>query len=195
MDREAWCDAVHGMAKSRTRPSDRTEVNRSHPFPDRQIPAAFRNLATRRSRPTFPEHRGAAIQSALQSRRWGWRAAGDGLAAGVCTMATGGRGAVVAMAAGSTLSSASVTLFLLLVLPRVSQAQTFFFPFRQPETCGHNQYFDISALSFMACGSNQRQDARGETSRDGPWPKEQSRLDPGVAETSPAPAERMFQKG
>ena len=102
---------------------------------------------------------------------------------------------MVAMAAGSTLSSASVTLFLSLVLPRVSQAQTFFFPFRQPETCGHNQYFDISALSCVACGSNQRQDAGGETSRDGPWPKEQSRLDPGVAETSPAPAERMFQKG
>uniref|UniRef100_A0A4W2FDS9 Transmembrane protein 67 n=1 Tax=Bos indicus x Bos taurus TaxID=30522 RepID=A0A4W2FDS9_BOBOX len=76
-------------------------------------------------------------------------------------MATGGRGAVVAMAARSTLSSASVTLFLLLVLPRVSEAQTFFFPFRQPETCGHNQYFDISALSCVACGSNQRQDARG----------------------------------
>ncbi|XP_055402644.1 meckelin isoform X3 [Bubalus kerabau] len=76
-------------------------------------------------------------------------------------MATGGRGPVVAMAAGSTLSSASVTLFLLQVLPRVSQAQTFFFPFRQPETCGHNQYFDISALSCVACGSNQRQDARG----------------------------------
>ncbi|XP_024857225.1 meckelin isoform X3 [Bos taurus] len=76
-------------------------------------------------------------------------------------MATGGRGAVVAMAAGSTLSSASVTLFLSLVLPRVSQAQTFFFPFRQPETCGHNQYFDISALSCVACGSNQRQDAGG----------------------------------
>ncbi|XP_065759283.1 meckelin isoform X3 [Muntiacus reevesi] len=76
-------------------------------------------------------------------------------------MATGGRGPVVAMAAGSTLSAASVTLFLLLVLPRVSQAQTFFLPFRQPETCGHNQYFDISALSCVACGANQRQDARG----------------------------------
>ncbi|XP_069457288.1 meckelin isoform X2 [Ovis canadensis] len=76
-------------------------------------------------------------------------------------MATGGRGPVVAMAARSTLSAESVTLFLLLVLPRVSQAQTFFFPFRQPETCGHNQYFDISALSCVACGANQRQDARG----------------------------------
>uniref|UniRef100_A0AC11EQN1 Transmembrane protein 67 n=1 Tax=Ovis aries TaxID=9940 RepID=A0AC11EQN1_SHEEP len=76
-------------------------------------------------------------------------------------MATGGRGRVVAMAARSTLSAESVTLFLLLVLPRVSQAQTFFFPFRQPETCGHNQYFDISALSCVACGANQRQDARG----------------------------------
>ena len=91
-------------------------------------------------------------------------------------MATGGRGLVVAMAARSTLSAASVTLFLLLLLPRVSQAQTFFLPFRQPETCGHTQYFDISALSCVACGANQRQDARGETARDRPWPKEQSPL-------------------
>ncbi|XP_066874054.1 meckelin isoform X3 [Kogia breviceps] len=65
------------------------------------------------------------------------------------------------MAAWSTLNAAVVTLFLLLVLLRVSQAQTFFFPFRQPETCGHNQYFDISALSCVACGANQRQGARG----------------------------------
>lgn len=83
-------------------------------------------------------------------------------------MVTGGRGTMVAMAAWSTLNAAGVTLFLLLVLLRVSQAQTFFFPFRQPETCSHNQYFDISALSCVACGANQRQDARGETVRDGP---------------------------
>ena len=29
MDREAWRDAIHGVAKSRTRLSDRTELNAS----------------------------------------------------------------------------------------------------------------------------------------------------------------------
>nr|XP_015099459.1 meckelin isoform X2 [Vicugna pacos] len=76
-------------------------------------------------------------------------------------MVTGCRGAWVAMAAWFAFSIATATVFLLLVLSRVSQAQAFFFPFRQPETCGHNEYFDISALSCVPCGANQRQDARG----------------------------------
>uniref|UniRef100_A0A8B7WH29 Meckelin-like n=1 Tax=Castor canadensis TaxID=51338 RepID=A0A8B7WH29_CASCN len=40
-------------------------------------------------------------------------------------------------------------------------AQTFSFPFQQPETCGHNQYFDISSLSCVQCGAHQKPDAHG----------------------------------
>ncbi|PNI84998.1 TMEM67 isoform 11, partial [Pan troglodytes] len=69
-------------------------------------------------------------------------------------------GAGVAMAAWSLLSARAVTAFLLLFLPRFLQAQTFSFPFQQPEKCDNNQYFDISALSCVPCGANQRQDAR-----------------------------------
>ncbi|XP_010586704.3 meckelin isoform X6 [Loxodonta africana] len=76
-------------------------------------------------------------------------------------MATGGGGGGVAMAAWPTLSAAALTALLLLALPRVLQAQTFSLPFRQPESCSHNQYFDISALSCVPCGANQRQDAGG----------------------------------
>uniref|UniRef100_G1PN92 Transmembrane protein 67 n=1 Tax=Myotis lucifugus TaxID=59463 RepID=G1PN92_MYOLU len=66
----------------------------------------------------------------------------------------------VAMALRSSWAAAAVTVFLQWVLPGVSQAQTFSFPFRQPETCGR-QYFDISALSCAPCGAHQRRDARG----------------------------------
>lgn len=83
-------------------------------------------------------------------------------------MVTGGGGARVAMAAWSVLSAAAVNVFLLWVLPRVSRAQTFSFPFLQPESCGHSQYFDISALSCVPCGANQRRDAGGETVQGGP---------------------------
>ncbi|KFO35277.1 Meckelin [Fukomys damarensis] len=65
------------------------------------------------------------------------------------------------MAAWSVLTARALTTFLMLVLPRVSQAPTFSFPFQQPETCSHNQYFDISALSCVSCRANQKQDARG----------------------------------
>ncbi|XP_063525049.1 meckelin isoform X2 [Pongo pygmaeus] len=75
-------------------------------------------------------------------------------------MATRG-GAGVAMAAWSLLYARAVTTFLLLFLLRFLQAQTFSFPFQQPEKCDNNQYFDISALSCVPCGANQSQDARG----------------------------------
>ncbi|XP_059528220.1 meckelin isoform X2 [Myotis daubentonii] len=76
-------------------------------------------------------------------------------------MVTGQQRAGVAMALRSSWAAAAVTVFLQWVLPGVSQAQTFSFPFRQPETCGRGQYFDISALSCAPCGAHQRQDARG----------------------------------
>nr|XP_054374644.1 meckelin isoform X2 [Pongo abelii] len=75
-------------------------------------------------------------------------------------MATRG-GAGVAMAPWSILYARAVTTFLLLFLLRFLQAQTFSFPFQQPEKCDNNQYFDISALSCVPCGANQSQDARG----------------------------------
>ncbi|XP_005381854.1 PREDICTED: meckelin [Chinchilla lanigera] len=70
-------------------------------------------------------------------------------------------GARVAMAARSALTAKTLTSFLILVVPRAAQALTFSLPFRQPETCSHNQYFDISALSCVSCGANQKQDAGG----------------------------------
>lgn len=119
-------------------------------------------------------------------------------AAGVCTMVTGGSGAGADMAAWLPLPSAAVTAFLLLVFPRVSQAQTFSLPFQEPETCGHNQYFDISALSCVSCGANQRQDNRGEAGRGGPGhshsPAAARLPEPGVAETRLRLREECFRK-
>ncbi|XP_036292398.1 meckelin isoform X1 [Pipistrellus kuhlii] len=65
------------------------------------------------------------------------------------------------MALGSGWAVAAVAVLLQGVLPRVSQAQTFSFPLRQPEACDRHQFFDISALACAPCGAHQRQDARG----------------------------------
>nr|XP_004656991.2 meckelin isoform X1 [Jaculus jaculus] len=66
-----------------------------------------------------------------------------------------------AMEMGSVFPASAVTALLLSVLCRVSQPQAFSLPFREPETCGLHQYFDISALSCVPCGAHQRRDARG----------------------------------
>nr|XP_016064611.1 PREDICTED: meckelin isoform X2 [Miniopterus natalensis] len=65
------------------------------------------------------------------------------------------------MAVPAAFPAAVVTVLLQWVLPGVSQAQSFSLPFRQPETCGHNQYFDISALACARCGADQRRAAHG----------------------------------
>ncbi|XP_007537462.1 meckelin [Erinaceus europaeus] len=65
------------------------------------------------------------------------------------------------MAAWPTLFGVVIGALLLLVLPRISQAQTFSFPFWKPEKCGHNQYYDISELSCVPCGANQKPGVRG----------------------------------
>lgn len=72
-------------------------------------------------------------------------------------------GSPLEMAVFSVFSARDLSTFLLLVLSSVSQAQIFSLPFRQPETCGQDQYFDISALSCAPCGAHQRQSAEGET--------------------------------
>ncbi|ERE81309.1 meckelin [Cricetulus griseus] len=70
-------------------------------------------------------------------------------------------GPVVVMMVKSSSPVRAGTAFLLLVLCGVSWAQIFSFPFRRPEACGPNQYFDISALSCEPCGANQRRDTLG----------------------------------
>lgn len=138
------------------------------------------------------------VQSALRSGRKGCWGAGRARGRRRLTMVTGGAGAGAAMASWSTFSVAVVTVFFLLILPCFSRAQTLSFPFRQPETCGHNQYFDISALSCVRCGANQRRDARGEMVWDGPWPKQSSRIgaapSPRRRRNTLSSVERIFQE-
>lgn len=76
-------------------------------------------------------------------------------------------GPAAAMAVKSSSPLPAGIAFLLLVLCEVSWAQVFSFPFRRPEACGLNQYFDISALSCEPCGANQRRDSLGEAVWDG----------------------------
>uniref|UniRef100_A0A673A0M6 Transmembrane protein 67 n=1 Tax=Sphaeramia orbicularis TaxID=375764 RepID=A0A673A0M6_9TELE len=48
-----------------------------------------------------------------------------------------------------------LTLFLL-IYPSPSHCQQFIIPFKEPKDCGVEEFFDISSLSCVKCGSNQR---------------------------------------
>lgn len=70
------------------------------------------------------------------------------------TMATGTPRTV---SHGGTLP---VTLFLLLCIGCV-WCQQFVFPFKAPSDCSAEEFFDISSLSCVRCGADQRQSTTG----------------------------------
>uniref|UniRef100_A0A673A0L6 Transmembrane protein 67 n=1 Tax=Sphaeramia orbicularis TaxID=375764 RepID=A0A673A0L6_9TELE len=53
-----------------------------------------------------------------------------------------------------------LTLFLL-IYPSPSHCQQFIIPFKEPKDCGVEEFFDISSLSCVKCGSNQRRSPTG----------------------------------
>ncbi|XP_028326363.1 meckelin isoform X2 [Gouania willdenowi] len=53
-----------------------------------------------------------------------------------------------------------LTLFLLISLS-LSQSQQFVIPYKAPSNCSQEQFFDISSLSCVSCGQNQRQSPTG----------------------------------
>lgn len=58
-------------------------------------------------------------------------------------------------------STQSVTLFLLLYISCV-WCQQFVFPFKAPSDCSAEEFFDISSLSCVRCGADQRQSTTGQ---------------------------------
>uniref|UniRef100_A0A3B4GLU4 Uncharacterized protein n=1 Tax=Pundamilia nyererei TaxID=303518 RepID=A0A3B4GLU4_9CICH len=61
------------------------------------------------------------------------------------------------MASWASLSvhKVPVTLFILMYID-VLRCQPFTIPFRTPSDCGAEEFFDISSLSCVRCGPNQR---------------------------------------
>lgn len=53
-----------------------------------------------------------------------------------------------------------VTLFILMYID-VLRCQPFTIPFRTPSDCGAEEFFDISSLSCVRCGPNQRRSTTG----------------------------------
>lgn len=71
------------------------------------------------------------------------------------TMATGTLRSV------SHSSKLSVTVFLLLYIDS-TRCQQFVFPFKAPSDCSVEEFFDISSLSCVRCGADQRQSTTGQ---------------------------------
>lgn len=71
------------------------------------------------------------------------------------TMATGTLRSV------SHSSKLSVTVFLLLYIDS-TRCQQFVFPFKAPSDCSVEEFFDVSSLSCVRCGADQRQSTTGQ---------------------------------
>lgn len=71
------------------------------------------------------------------------------------TMATGTLRAI------TSRNKVPITLFLLLCMDYTS-CQQFVFPFKAPSDCSVEEFFDISSLSCVKCGPNQRRSTTGQ---------------------------------
>lgn len=94
---------------------------------------------------------GNALQRHYVRRTGSWVNKGKPL----FTMATGTLQAI------TNRNKVSITLFLLLCIDSTI-SQQFVFPFKAPSHCSVEEFFDISSLSCVKCGPNQRRSTTGQ---------------------------------